>query len=82
MELAVRLLEGLRNPANGLDLVHGFEQVDIDGSRIADQADNCLLLAHDHVRLDVLAFKVFAKFIETVLGNSFANNGDHGDTSL
>ena len=56
--------------------------MDIDGSRIADQADNRLLFAHDYVRLDVLAFKVFAEFIEAVLGDSFANNGNHGDTFL
>ena len=82
VKLAIRLLERLGNPANRLNLVHGFEQVDIDGSRIADQADNRLLFAHDYVRLDVLAFKVFAEFIEAVLGDSFANNGNHGDTFL
>ena len=51
MELTVGLLEGLGDTLDALDDVHGLEEEGIDARRVADDADDRLVVALAHIGL-------------------------------
>ena len=78
MELAVRLLEGLGDTLDPLDDGHGLEQEGVDLRGVADDANDRLVVALRHVRLEAASLDPRYNVSELLLSRRLLDHRYHG----